>query len=175
MKNIALLMLGAVALVSPLQAKAPSEQVSAADPKGIVTAMEFAGYKAVLDTDDDGDPLIKTDFGTGPGFVYFYGCDEETHDKCDAVQFVAGLDREEPMPAHMISRLVNKYRFVAIALDDEGDPWVTWDILTGEGMSTKTFVSALRLYADSLDSVADVVFAEERDKRPVNKTPVTTT
>ncbi len=174
MRRVGALLLGAVMFASPLQAKTPPEQVSAADPKGIVRAMEFAGYDAELSTDEDGDPLIKTDFGTGPGFVYFYGCDDETHDECDSVQFVAGLDRARPMPAKMISILVNKYRFVAIALDNEGDPWVTWDILTGDGMDTRTFVSALRRYTDSLDSVADAVFAEERAKQRI-KRPMETT
>ncbi|MGB7409164.1 MAG: YbjN domain-containing protein [Pontixanthobacter sp.] len=148
----------------------PTETVSAGDPNGIVTAMRFAGFEAELQTDEIGDPKIETDFGTGLGYIYFYGCDEGTNTGCDSVQFVAGLDRDTPMPFSMISDLVKQKRFVAISLDDEGDPWMSWDVITDDGIPTTVFIKALRLYADVLGDVADVVFAEDSEQESYDNT-----
>src|SRR3546814_8791257 len=58
---------------------APAGSVSAADPGAIAEVLEFAGYKAIIETDDLGDPMIKTELGGWPTTIYFYGCDETTH------------------------------------------------------------------------------------------------
>lgn len=56
-------------------------------------------------------------------------------------------------------------RFASVWLDDEGDPWISWDMVTGRnGVPVSTFSTAMRMYADTVDRVADMAFAEERGK-----------
>lgn len=157
------LMAAAVAMIwAATPASAADDVVSAFNPGGMAKAMRDAGYKADLDVDDYGDPVIKTSFGAYGGSVYFYGCDDTNHDRCDSVQFRAGLDRKTTMPLSLLNQVVKKYRYSAVWLDDEGDPWVNFDVFTNAGIPKDVFLTALKAYTDNLGNVADQVFAEER-------------
>lgn len=136
--------------------------VSASDPAQVARVMEEAGYVAQLDTDGYGDPLIRTTFAGYGGSVYFYGCDEGTHAGCDSIQFRVGLDRKSPATPELLNDIVRKYRFIALWLDKEGDPWVNYDVYTGSGVPAATFLAALRAFEGNFAAVADDVFAEER-------------
>ena len=109
----------------------------------------------------NGDPLILTDFYGYEGQIVFYGCDESSHDGCDSVQFTVGLDRKQPMPLEMANDLSANERYVSISLDEEGDPWLTWDVVTLDGIPAGVFLFALRQFTAQVDAVADRVFAEE--------------
>lgn len=150
---------GALSMAAP----AAAETVSAADPESVAAALRAAGYPAELTTDPYGDPQIKTVFGDYRGSVYFYGCDAEAHDRCDSIQFRAGLDREAPLPLSRMNAILKKYRFAAIWRDDEGDPWVNFDVFTGEGIPDSVFQGTLQAFRGNLASIAGEVFAEERD------------
>jgi hypothetical protein len=141
---------------------AAQDSVSATDPASLAQAMKYAGFAAELTTDQTGDPMIKTSFDGYTGAVFFYDCSETSHDGCQAIQFNAGLDRKQPMSPVAALELAKKYRFAAVHLDDEGDPYVGWDVLTGDGISREVFLLALRRYSATLDDIADEVFAEER-------------
>lgn len=143
------------------QAAAPPSTVSAADPGAIVEALEFAGYKATIETDDLGDPMIKTALGGWPTTIYFYGCDETTHQGCDALRLEAGFDRATPWTGDEVMKISEKYRFAAAYLDKEGDPWIAWDILTGDGIPTKVFLRAMREFGSTLETASDIAFAAE--------------
>jgi hypothetical protein len=138
--------------------------VTAYNPGGMAKIMRDAGYKAELDVDDYGDPYIKTAFGDFDGAVYFYGCDDTNHDRCESVQFRAGLDRQKAMPLTLLNEIVTKYRYTAMWLDDEGDPWINFDVFTGAGIPQPVFLRALEAYRDNLVDVSEMVFAEERGK-----------
>ena len=73
-----------------------------------------------------------------------------------------GFDRKEPWSAEAALQISEKYRFVSVWLDDEGDPYVRWDIVTGGGIPTKVFLQALREYTLALQNASNLVFAEER-------------
>jgi len=141
------------------------ELVTAFNPSGLAKTMRDAGYKAELDVDDYGDPIIRTSFGDYTGSVYFYGCDESTHDRCESVQFRSGLDRKTAMPASLVNTVVKKYRYAALWLDDDGDPWINFDVFTGSGIPKPVFLRALEAYSGNLETVADMVFAEERGQQ----------
>lgn len=149
---------GALAMTAPAFA---ADTVSASDPAGVAAAMREAGYPAELTTDPYGDPLIKTAFGDYTGSVYFYGCDPAGHDNCDSIQFRAGLDRETPLPLDRLNSILKKYRFTAMWLDDEGDPWVNFDLFTGAGISGAVFHGALKAFRGNFGAVADEVFQPE--------------
>lgn len=154
----------AMAVSVPAAAQQAPANVSAADPQGIVELMRFAGYEAELSVDDVGDPQIDTQFSGLTGTVMFYGCDERTHERCDSVQLRVGLDRANPLSLDWLNTELANDRFYAVHLDDEGDPWFNWDIMTGrgEGIPSSVFLLAVRQFATQVGAASDMVFAEER-------------
>lgn len=159
-KMFAAAMLGLLA--GGAQAATPPDNVSAADPGTLVNVMEFAGYEASIAVDDVGDPMIITELGGWQTNIYFYGCDGNTHQDCDSLQLQTGFDRKDPWSAKAAMQISENYRFVSVWLDGEGDPWVRWDIITGDGIPTKVFLQALREYTLALQNASNMVFAEER-------------
>lgn len=141
---------------------AAEKMISAHDPNGMFAVMEGAGYEGELDTDGVGDPLITAELGGWDTYIYFYGCDDETHDKCDSLQFRTGFDRAQPWSAAQALEIPKNYRYAAVQLDEEGDPFVTWDLVTGDGIPRKVFLAALRSYEQALHNAASLIFAEER-------------
>jgi len=143
-------------------AQSAPDIVTASDPDGVVSAMAYAGYEATLGTDAYGDPKIDGSFGGWSGSVWFYGCDELTNDGCTSLQLVVGFDRKDPMPLEMLNDISSSQRFVAIYLDEEGDPWLKWDIVTEEGIPAGVLNSSLQQYSQQVAAIADLVFEAER-------------
>lgn len=156
--------LAALALPQTAVAQEVPTTASAADPEGIVRLLRFAGYPAELTTDSVGDPMIRTEFSGLTATVLFFGCDERTHRRCDSVQLRVGLDRERPMSPAAVNAEFGNDRYYSVHLDDEGDPWFNWDIVTGNGagIPSEVFMMAVNRFASQVESASDVVFAEER-------------
>lgn len=150
----------------PLAAQEVPATVSAANPEGMMQVLRFAGYPAELETDNYGDPLINTEFAGWSGSIIFFGCDEDTRMECDSVQLRAGFDRAEPMSLDLLNDTLANGRYIAAHVDDEGDPWMRWDIVTGsdEGIPASVFMKSVNSFATQIGTVADVVFAEELEK-----------
>jgi hypothetical protein len=137
-----------------------TSSVTARNPAGVVAALKRSGHEATLSTDDFGDPMITTTFNGYEGSVMFYGCDEETHTGCTSLQFVFGFDSEDPFPLEEANELARKNRYISVSLDEEGDPYVLWDIVTLGGIPYDVFTECVSVYSDQLDVVADAVFGE---------------
>lgn len=146
---------------APAAAQIGEATVTAKNPQGIVRALEAAGYEATLEVDGQGDPMIATELSGWSARIYFYGCDETTNAGCDSVQFSAGFDRKQPWTAADALTLSAKYRFASVRLDDEGDPYIMWDVITGDGIPAKVFLSSVLHFSDAIDNVVSVVFAGE--------------
>jgi hypothetical protein len=164
MRGIAVFGLVAAALLGLTPVEAADDLVTAYEPAGMARVLQDAGYTLTLGDDDYGDPSITIKLGDYDATIYFYGCDEETHDRCDSIQLRAGMDRQNPMPLTLVNTLTQKYRFAALNLDDEGDPWINFDIVLGSGIPKDVFLLAVKNYSDGLPVLADAVFAEERGK-----------
>ena len=141
-------------------AQGGTDMVSAADPDGMAAVLEAAGYSVQTDVDSYGDPLLIVDYSGYEGQIVFYGCDETTNDGCDSVQLTVGLDRDEAMSLQAVNELVANERFVSISLDEEGDPWITWDVVTLGGIPTPVFLNAMEQFTAQVELVADKVFGE---------------
>jgi hypothetical protein len=151
----------AAAFAAPLAAQGKGENLSAREPAGIVLALLNAGYDATLETDDFGDPIIKYE---GEGYKYsmlFYGCDETSHDGCDSVQLRVGFDRAEPWNASEALKLSQENRYTAVALDDEGDPYLFWDIVTRDGIPAAVLLDSIERFERNAEIAAEAIFAEE--------------
>ncbi len=135
--------------------------VTAGEPSSIVKALGAAGYSATLETDDYGDPRITTDLSGREVSIWFYGCDEETRKNCDSLQLVIGFDADKPMTAQQMLDFMDKRRFASMTLDDEGDPWMSWDIVTGtEGIPQSVFLTAIRSFDDTIAAAENMIWPE---------------
>lgn len=163
----------ALALSAPLAAQGKVETLSAKEPAGIVIAMLNAGYDATLETDDYDDPLITFE---GDGYKYdilFYGCDETSHDGCDSIQLRVGFDRAQPWTAADAMQLSRENRYTAVALDDEGDPYLFWDIVTGDGIPASVLIDSIQRFENNAELAAETIFAEENAAEQAGATSAT--
>ncbi|MEZ5682210.1 MAG: YbjN domain-containing protein [Erythrobacter sp.] len=142
-------------------ASAAEKLIKAADPEGIVALLEMAGYDPELETDQFGDPDISFDLDGWTTSIAFYGCDEETHKDCESLQFIGGFDTNGSFSAEQMVELSGKHRYTQLTLDEEGDVWVRWDVLTGDGISPRLFLQNVRAFSSALDNAGEAVFAEQ--------------
>ena len=160
MKYSTMLLALASLMATSAQAQHTS-MVSAGDPEGLVKALDDAGYDPVLGTDQGGDPKITMAFGGREGVILFYGCDENAKDNCDAIQFNVGFDRAKPWTAEEAIKLSTQFRFAATSLDDDGDPFIRWDVITGDGIPRKVFLRSVLAFTNLVADAEQVVFADE--------------
>lgn len=155
---------GALALSTPAAASAQTQQPSvatAADPSGLVNLLDLAGYQPKLGKDDLGDPKIELDLSGYDATIFFYGCGEKLHTGCTSLQIQTGFDRRKPWPDAEALKLAKKYRFASVWLDDEGDPWLQWGIVTGDGIPAKVLLQSINMFRDTVDDAGDIVFDGE--------------
>ncbi|MBR9764364.1 MAG: YbjN domain-containing protein [Rhodobacteraceae bacterium] len=115
--------------------------VSAADPEGMVQVLQDLGYRASLEADGVGDPMIRS-ASSGTGFnIYFYGCVDNAG--CDSIMFSSGFDLAEGMELATINDWNQDSVVAGAYLDDEGDPYLQSYILTRSGIPTEVFEYAL--------------------------------
>ena len=149
-------------IVLGVSVPAHAQDVTANDPDGMVEALNAAGYQATLGTDDLGDPKIVTEIDGWSTSIVFYDCDADTHDGCESVQFLTALDRECPMRPEDALAISERFRFLAVSLDDEGDPFLHWDVIIGDGLPVQTFLDATGRFGETVSEASEVIFAEER-------------
>ena len=89
MATIPLLVLAAL-----IGAAGPSaaETIRADQPDSVVRALQSAGYRAALKTDEVGDPMIESASSGKEFAVFFYGC--KNNAACSSVQFFAGYGKK---------------------------------------------------------------------------------
>lgn len=165
MKKPILAVCAALLASPPLAAQNSTPMVSASDPEGMRSALVNAGYNVgEVGTDSVGDPQITValaDYTTG---ILFYGCDEARHDSCTSIQMVTGFDRAEPIPDKLALSISQTLRYAAVQIDDEGDPFIGWDVFLGSGIPVPVFLAAIREYERTLVDAAAIIFAEENEE-----------
>jgi hypothetical protein len=126
---------------------AAAQNVDATRPETIVVALREAGYRAVLDKDNSGDPMVKSGAAGVDFSVYFYNC--TANKACKTVQFHAGFVKKG-VTLDTINTWNATHRFARAYLDDEKDPRIEMDVdLDHGGLPTKLFQANLATW-DSL-------------------------
>lgn len=139
----------AALLAAATPAAAPAT-VDAAKPESIVTALQDAGYKAVLKKDGSGDPLI-TSAASGATFnIYFYGCEKGAG--CRSLQLYAAYTVKVKLTADKINGWNRDNRFGAALLDKDGDPALQWDVITETGMPAPLFAQMIDRWSGAMAS-----------------------
>lgn len=126
--------------------------LSSYEPNSIVHYLQNGGYKAKLEADDDGDPVIRTGVDGIDFNVYFYGC--KKNQKCSEIQFSAGFDYPDGKGPNLekMNSWNREWRFSRAFLDEEQDPIFRMDIMSADDgqISPYTFRSYLALWRNEL-------------------------
>jgi hypothetical protein len=134
MKTVKLGLLAACsALASPLLADA----VDATDPEALVSVIQTLGYRAILDSDSVGDPMIRSSVGGTDFVIYFFGCTDG--EGCKSLLFKVGYDLEDGTMLDVINDWNEETLFGRAYLDDEADPWLEMSINMDGGVSRRNF------------------------------------
>ncbi|WP_162257138.1 YbjN domain-containing protein [Phenylobacterium sp. Root700] len=100
--------------------------------KEVQSWLTDSGYKAEMAKDTDGDSYLKS-ASDGVSFdVHLYDCKK---DRCASMQFIAGFDLDEKLELAKVNTWNEGKRYVDCFLDDEGDPWFTYDANVSPGGS----------------------------------------
>ena len=148
-------MLTMLPLLAMAQAAAaqPQGSVTPANPAGIVALLQREGYKAKLEKDQEGDPMISSAAGGSEFQVLFYDC--TNHINCGSLTFHAGYDADkgkEPS-ADTIVKFNREWRYGRAFLDDDKDPILEYDIAFGGlPMADKMFVDNLDAFVSTMGS-----------------------
>ena len=147
----------ALAMIVPASASA---RVSASDPAGMVAQLVKMGDKAELTRDDTGDPLINAQINGWKSSLVFYDCNAQ-HAKCQSFQFVAIFDAPKGFDAAPLYAFPRVHRFAAVSLKSQGDPRISWDVITNNGIADDVFGSAVSGFGTMLDAVGAIVFPKK--------------
>ncbi len=123
---------------------AHAQMVSAQNPQTIVSALQSAGYRAELDKDTTGDPMIRSSSGGSAFYVFFYRCTRNTD--CRTVQFYAGFADARPSLSQM-NEWNSKNYFGRAYIRDNGSARLEMDIdLDDGGVSRAVFGNNLEFW-----------------------------
>lgn len=120
--GLAALVAGVAHAATP--APAPVQAQGITGPE-LVAILQEAGYRARLETDGEGEPLVRTGMGGVEVAILFYDCNAEH--RCNSLQFSAGFDLPEGTTDAVINDFNREYRYARAFLDEERDPFLRFD------------------------------------------------
>lgn len=144
-------MLSVIAAAATAVAANTATPLSSHEPQSIAQFLQAEGYKAKIDKDGDGDPMIRSGADGLNFFIYFYGC--ENHSRCKDVQFSVGFDTADGKGPSLekINEWNHRWRFSRAFLDKENDPMLQMDVMfSGGEMSQQMFRENLDMWTDVL-------------------------
>jgi hypothetical protein len=131
----------AMSILVAAPAVAQTRTVDGTDPANIVSAFQAAGYKALLDKRDNGDPYISSAANGSNFSVEFYGC--ENGRNCSSLQFYAWY-KKKPFYTEALANDWNRQkRFLKAYIDKDGDLATTLDVTTTGALGAENFADTL--------------------------------
>lgn len=128
-----------LALTFPVLAEsvAATESVDATEPEKLASLIRDLGYRATVEKDNAGDPMISSSAGGVEFNIYFYGC--EGGERCRSVLFQVGYDLESGTTVDLIEEWNENVLFGRAYLDDEADPWLEMPVNLFGGVNRDNF------------------------------------
>ncbi len=128
-------------LLAAFAGSAAAQSVDAANPKSVADALLKLGYRAKLETDSEGDPVVRSAIEGIDYSVFFYGCNGGK--LCKYVVFTASFDLRDGMTLEAINEW-NRAKIIGQAhLDDEMDPHLEYFLTTIGGLNQANFADAV--------------------------------
>lgn len=112
--------------------------------------LKGAGLDPKISKTDDGEPYVSTAKGGINFDVDLYDCADG---RCRALQFVAGFDLKEPLPADKANAWNLKKRYVRVYLDANGDPTFAYDVNVAPGGSYEALDDDLDIFVQFLPEI----------------------
>jgi hypothetical protein len=126
-------------------APAAAADVQAQDPQSVVGALQQAGYRAQLDQDDTGDPLIRSAASGSDFLIFFYNCTDNAD--CRTIQFYAGYSEPSGATVETMNVWNRENRFGRAYLGDDGIARIEMDVdLDDGGLSQALFEDNLEFW-----------------------------
>lgn len=136
----------------------------------VVRILHDQGYRAQLDKDGEGDPLVRTGLSGLDTVVYFYDCDDG---RCGSLKFSVGIDLAEGSSHAVVNGFARQYRYARTFLDDESDPFIEFDFEVLHTHHAAHLASHVAMFEQLLDAFARAVgFRGADDKGAGAATPV---
>lgn len=126
-----------------------AQSLQASDPAGIAAVVQDMGYRASTEVDGKGDPIIRSS-AAGVNFsIRFFGCTDNRD--CQSIQLSTGFNLSNPTTAAAMNEWNREWRYGSAWIDDEGDPYLQYDInMGGGGLSADHFKNVLVLWESLL-------------------------
>ncbi len=131
------LLLAAALVGVSTTAGAAGQNVGADDPEALAEIIRDMGYKAAVDVDDLGDPMIRSSVNGSDVYVLFYGC--EDGEDCKTLLFRVGYDLENGTTLDVVNAWNKDKLYSRAYLDDEQDPWLEMAVNLFGGVSRENF------------------------------------
>ena len=119
----------------------PAGLVCASKPALVLSAVQDAGYKAKLEKDGTGDPMISSSASGYNFYIYFYGCKDAA--QCDSLQFRSSFEQDGANNAALANKWNLGKRFGQAAVDEKGSFIIGYDISTLGGLTPKNFADVI--------------------------------
>ncbi len=127
--------------------------VCAGDPATVMAAMQKAGMKPRLGTDNLGDPLIEGDSSTYQFEVHFWGC--ENHRNCDSLRFEVDFRKEDDNTLDLANKWNSAHRFLQASVMPDGRFVTAYDLATIGGVNDRNFADVLDWWNSKLGELGD--------------------
>ncbi|GIX15702.1 MAG: hypothetical protein KatS3mg118_3661 [Paracoccaceae bacterium] len=134
---------------------AAAQSMDSAQPGLISQILHEDGYKAAIETDSGGNPVIRS-AAQGVNFsIYFYGCREGRD--CTSVQFSSGFRMRDPLSPDQVNDWNGRKRFARAWRDSDGNAFLRMDVLVSGGLGEENFRQQFKLWTVLLnDYVAHI-------------------
>ena len=131
-------------------------EVQAQDPQSVISAMQQAGYKAQLDIDGVGDPMIRSSESGSEFLVFFYNCTDNAD--CRTIQFNADYSEPNNATLEAMNAWNRDNRFGRAYLRDDGVARLEMDLdLDDGGISQALFEDNLEYWIIVMSDFAEHV------------------
>lgn len=114
-----------------------AESVDATEPDKLASVIRDLGYRASVEQDDAGDPMIRSSAGGIEFGIVFYGCTDG--ERCRTLLFQVGYDLESGTTAEVVEAWNEGILFGRAYLDEEADPWLEMPVNLFGGVSRENF------------------------------------
>ncbi len=132
--------LAAFVLAGP--ASAASLPAGGMTPKEVQAWLLDSGYQAELDKVGD-ESYLKSTTDDVTFEVHFYDCKDG---RCASIQFNAGFDIDGKITADQANEWNSEKRYIDCFVDEEGDPWFTYDVNLSPGGTRESLDDAFAVW-----------------------------
>lgn len=113
------------------------QAVDATDPEVLAEIIRDLGYRATIEEDGVGDPMIKSSVSGTDITIFFYGCTDNA--ACKSLLFKVGYDLTDGTTLDVINDWNVSALFGRSYMDDEDDPWLEMAVNMDGGVSRRNF------------------------------------